>query len=227
MTEPAPPTGPQGAPGEREPPAHWPAWATLALLAVLGLSLFFVADLPGRWLGAAAAPAQVFTARDITAENRSAAFTLADPAGRPRSLDEFRGRLVILTFGYTNCPDFCPTTLAKLAEVRRLLGPDAGRLQVLFVTIDPGRDSARLLGNYVPQFDPSFVGLRGTEAQTDALTRALGADYRIVEYQGRTLVEHTSSSYVVDAQGRTRLVSPYDQSARSLADDLLALLRTP
>ena len=222
MTE-APP--PDTDPGGRRRRA---AWLALALAVLLGLSLFFVSGLAARWLGAGApAPAAHFTARDVGADELPAGFALADPQGRTRTLEEFRGRIVVLTFGYTNCPDFCPTTLAKLAEARRLLGADAARVQVLFVTIDPERDSAQLLGNYVPQFDPSFIGLRGSEAQTDALTRALHANYRIVEYQGRTLVEHTSSSYVIDAQGRTRLVSPYDQTARSLADDLLVLLRAP
>ena len=120
----------------------------------------------------------------------------------------------------------CPTTLAKFAQVRRLLGTQADRVQAIFVTIDPERDTAELLRNYVPAFDPSFLGLRGTEAQTDAVTRAYHANYQILDYRGSVLVDHTASTYVIDAQGRVRLVTPYDQSARELADDVAALLRS-
>jgi protein SCO1/2 len=230
MTEPAPPAAPPGPPeAEDAPPVrHGAAWLAAGVALVSGLSLLFLGDLPARWLGRAAdAPSAHFTARDVSADGLSGAFTLSDPAGRTRTLEEFRGRVVVLTFGYTNCPDFCPTTLAKLAEARRLLGAEGQRVQVLFVTVDPQRDSALLLGNYVPQFDPSFIGLRGPAAQTEALARALHAAYRLVEVEGQTQVEHTASSYVIDAQGRTRLVSPYDQTARSLADDLRTLLRAP
>jgi len=203
----------------------------LALAALLALSLLAVSDLPARWAGQIGAhwfgpPAmQRFQARDVTQDALGGGFALTDTNNRTRSLGEFHGKVVVLTFGYTNCPDFCPTTLAKLAEVRRLMGADGARVQVLFVTVDPARDSAQLLGNYVPSFDSSFIGLRGTEDQIDAVTRAFHASYQIVQYQGQTMVEHTASSYVIDAQGRTRLISPYDQTARSLADDLIVLLR--
>jgi protein SCO1/2 len=209
-----------------------PALLALALAALLALTLLLVWGVPTRWAGPLAARwfgaprATPFHARDVTDEGLGGTVVgLADTSGRPRQLAEFRGQVVVLTFGYTNCPDFCPTTLAKLAEARRLMGADGARLQVLFVTVDPARDSAKLLGNYVPAFDPSFIGLRGTEDQVDELTRAFHASYQVVQYQGQTIVEHTASSYVIDPQGRTRLISPYDQTARSLADDLLALLR--
>ncbi len=203
----------------------------IGLAALLALSLLLVSDLPSRWaerLGIhwlRPGPAQRFQARDVSQEGWEAEFTLNDTSDRPRTLEEFRGKVVVLTFGYTNCPDYCPTTLAKLAEVRRQLGADGDRVQVLLVTVDPERDRAQLLGRYVTAFDPTFLGLRGTEDQTDALTRGLHASYQIARYQGQTLVEHTASSYVIDPQGRTRLVSPYDQTARSLADDLRTLLR--
>lgn len=215
-----------------EPARRRLRWA-LAIAVLAALSLLLVSAAPSRWLArlgvpglaGAGPPAAPFHARDVTQDDLGGAFSLADPAGHARTLEEFRGKVVVLTFGYTNCPDFCPTTLAKLAEVRRLLGADGARVQVLFVTIDPERDSAQLLGKYVPAFDPSFIALRGTEEQTDAVTRAFHANYQILKYQGQTLVDHTASSYVIDAQGRARLVSPYDQSARSLADDLSVLLR--
>jgi protein SCO1/2 len=195
----------------------------VGMVALLAAATYYSANgLPRHW-GARAAT--VFHARDVSAEGWGGGFTLSDAAGRPRSLADFRGKVVLLTFGYTHCPDACPTTLAKLAEVRRLLGPEARHVQGIFVTVDPERDTAPLLGRYVPSFDPSLIGLRGTEAQTDAAAQAYHAQYQITEYQGNIMVDHTTSTYVIDPEGKTRLVSPYDQTARALADDVLALLR--
>jgi protein SCO1/2 len=195
--------------------------ATLA--AVVLTTIIAASGLPGRWFGAAAPP--VFNGRDISQQSWGGPFTLQDAARRPRALADFRGKVVLLAFGYTHCPDVCPTTLAKFAQVRRLLGADGARVQGLFVTIDPERDTAELLGAYVPSFDPTFVGLRGTEAQTDAVTRQFHANYQIIDYRGNILVDHTASTYVIDATGKARIVTPYDQSARALADDVAALLR--
>ncbi len=170
-------------------------------------------------------PAAAFHGQDVTKEAWNGAFRLTDSANRARTLQDFRGKVLLLTFGYTHCPDVCPTTLAKFAQVRQLLGADGARVQVLFITIDPERDSAELLRNYVPAFDPDFLGLRGTEEQTDAVTRAYHANYQIVEYRGSTLVDHTASTYLLDAQGRIRVVSPYEATARDLADDVRVLLQ--
>jgi protein SCO1 len=197
------------------------ALTVLALLALVTVALG--SDYARRWFGGATAAA--FHGRDISQENWQAAFTLTDMAGQQRSLSDFRGKVVLLSFGYTHCPDVCPTTLAKFAEVRRLLGAQGDRVQGLFVTIDPERDSAELLRSYVPAFDPSFIGLRGTEAQTDAATKAFHANYQIVEYRGNILVDHTAATFVIDAGGKARVVTPYDQSARALADDVIAILR--
>jgi protein SCO1/2 len=200
------------------------AWRAALLVAVAALATaFFLTDLPARWFGKPA-PA-VFHGRDITAEHWDGSFTLTDTDGKPRTLADFHGKIVLLSFGYTHCPDVCPTTLAKFAEARRLLGADGERVQGLFVTIDPERDTAELLRAYVPAFDASFVGLRGSEAQTDAVTKAFHANYQIVVYQGNTLVDHTASTYIVDARGQPRVITPYDQTARLLADDVLALLK--
>jgi len=196
--------------------------AVALLVLATGVLLW---GLPARWSGAAPAPALALHGRDIGAEQWDAAFTLNDTAGTPRTLADFRGKVVLLAFGYTHCPDVCPTTLAKFAEVRRLLGADGARVQGLFVTIDPERDTAELLRAYVPAFDPSFIGLRGSEAQTDAATKAFHANYQIVEYQGTVMVDHTASTYIIDTRGRARVVSPYDQPAAQLADDVRALLR--
>jgi protein SCO1/2 len=208
------------------PPGPGRPFAPAAGIGALALATaFFLSGLPGKWFGAGSAPAHAFHGRDVSQEHWAAAFSLTDPADRPRSLGDFRGKVVLLTFGYTHCPDVCPTTLAKFAEVRRLLGADAARVQGLFVTVDPERDSAELLRNYVPSFDPTFIGLRGTEEQTDAATRSFHANYQIVDYHGNILVDHTASTYLIDALGRMRVVAPYDQSARALADDVSALLQ--
>lgn len=208
-------------------PAPRPAWPwRLALLgAAVGLAAaLWLSGLPAQWF---AKPAPVvFHGRDITAEHWNAAFALDDVDGKPRSLEQLRGRVVLLAFGYTHCPDVCPTTLAKFAEARRLLGADGERVQGVFVTIDPERDTAELLRAYVPAFDPSFLALRGSEAQTDAVTKAFRANYQIIQYKGNTLVDHTASTYIVDAQGRARVVTPYDQTARDLADDVRAVLKS-
>jgi len=200
------------------------AGAVVFFAALVLITYFFAASAPP--LRAEPAARVAFHGRDVLAENWNGDFTLADPDNQERSLREFRGKVVLLAFGYTHCPDVCPTTLAKFAQVRRLLGTQADRVQAIFVTIDPERDTAELLRNYVPAFDPSFLGLRGTEAQTDAVTRAYHANYQILDYRGSVLVDHTASTYVIDAQGRVRLVTPYDQSARELADDVAALLRS-
>ncbi len=200
--------------------------AGLVLVALAGVTGYFVTRPPA---GGAAPPRLPASAplhgRDVAAERWDGAFALADASGQQRSLADFRGKVVLLAFGYTHCPDVCPTTLAKFAEVRHLLGADGARVQGLFVTVDPERDTAALLRSYVPAFDPSFVGLRGTEAQTDAVTKAYHANYQIVEYRGSIMVDHTASTYIIDAQGRPRVVSPYDQTARDLADDVRAILQ--
>lgn len=165
-----------------------------------------------------------FHGRDVTAENWGAASALADASGRRISLTDQKGKVVLLAFGYTHCPDACPTTLARLAEVRRLLGPDARQVQVMFVTVDPERDTAQLLTHYVTAFDPTFIGLRGTEAETDALASAFHADYRIMHYQGEILVEHTVEIYLIDAEGRARVVLPHILTAAQIADDVRSVL---
>jgi protein SCO1 len=168
-----------------------------------------------------------FHGRDVTAENWSAAFTLSDPAGRRVSLADQKGKAVLLAFGYTHCPDACPATLARLAEVRRLLGGDAQRMQVLFVTVDPERDAGPLLGRYVTAFDPTFIGLSGSDDETDAVATAFHADYGLAKYQGEILVEHSIETYLIDPTGHTRVVIPYALSAREVADDVRSVLAGP
>lgn len=163
--------------------------------------------------------------RDVTSEQWPVAFSLLDTNGQRRTLADFRGRAVLLAFGYTRCPDACPTTLARLAQVRRLLGTDADKVQILFVSIDPERDSAALLASYLGAFDPSFIALRGNDRETDAATRAFHADYHIVQYGKEVLVEHTVDTYLIDPRGRVRDVLPYDLTAQDVAQDVHSVLR--
>ena len=141
-------------------------------------------------------------------------------------LADYRGRVVVLFFGYTHCPDVCPTTLTQLAQARRLLGPDAGRVQVLFVTLDPERDTAQLLARYAPAFDPSFVGLTGTQPHIEAAAREFKVFFQKVT--GPTsdsyTLDHSSGSFVFDPQGRIRLYLPDRAQPDQIAADLKRLL---
>jgi len=204
--------------------ARWLIAAALGLGAIGLTTLWFLSAPPLDWLSVA--QKNRLHGRDVSGEHWDADFTLSDASGRQRTLRDFRGKIVLLFFGYTHCPDVCPTTLAKFAQVRRMVGPDADRVQGLFVTVDPARDSAQLLGAYVPSFDPSFIGLRGTPAQTDAAVKSFRASYEIIERRGEIQVDHTAATYLIDAHGKTRSVSPYDEPARDLADDVLLLLRS-
>ncbi len=169
-----------------------------------------------------------FQASDITGTTYGRDFALTDHTGKPRTLADFRGKAVVLFFGYTQCPDFCPTTLAELAAVRKELGSDASKVQVLFVTVDPERDTAALLSAYVPAFDPSFVGLYG-DAEATART---AKEFKVV-YQkqpgstpGAYTMDHSAGTYVFDPQGRLRLYVSYGQGPAVFVHDIRELLRT-
>jgi protein SCO1/2 len=169
-----------------------------------------------------------FKSSDVTGAGFGRDFALSDPAGKPRVLADFRGKVVVLFFGYTQCPDVCPTTLSALADALKQLGTDADRVQVLFVTVDPGRDTAEILSNYVAAFGPSFVGLRG---DAEAIART-AKEFKIL-YQkqpGRTpesyTVDHSAGSFVFDPQGRLRLYVGNGQGADVFAHDIRELLRT-
>jgi protein SCO1/2 len=168
----------------------------------------------------------VFNGVDVTGAELGPDFRLTDHDGKARTLADFRGKVVALFFGYTHCPDVCPTTLADLAGALRLLGADAARVQVLFVTVDPKRDTPELLRNYVPAFNPTFLGLYGDAAATAKVTK----DFRIyaAERPGSTpetyTVDHSAQTLVFDPQGRVRLVFSYGMAADKMAADLKVLL---
>ena len=170
--------------------------------------------------------APTFLASDVTGTSFGRDFELVDHQGQRRTLADFRGKVVVLFFGYTHCPDVCPTTLAELAEAMKQLGPDARRVQVLFVTVDPDRDSQELLAKYVPAFDPTFLGLRG---DADATARTTKEFKLIVQKQpGATpesyTVDHSAGTFVFDPQGRLRLYASYGQGTDVFVHDIRALL---
>ncbi len=166
-----------------------------------------------------------FKSTDITGADYGRSLALSDHHGKPRTLADFRGRLVVLTFGFTHCPDICPTILADLAGVLRGLGQDAERVQVLFVTVDPERDTPELLARYVAAFDARFLGLHGNAEATARAAKEFRIFYEKRKSGESYSVDHSAQSYVVDAQGRLRLFVRNERIAADLADDLRTLLK--
>jgi len=169
-----------------------------------------------------------FKASDVTGASFGRDFALTDANGRARTLADFRGKAVVIFFGYTQCPDVCPTTLAALADAMKQLGPDADRVQVLFVTIDPARDTPALLAQYVPAFDPRFLGLYGNDEATQRVAREFKIIYQ--KQPGSTpdtyTMDHSAGTYVFDPQGRLRLYVSHGQGPELFAHDLREILRT-
>ena len=174
----------------------------------------------------AAAPKASFRAIDITGAEYARQLELPDADGKIRSLAEFKGRVVVVFFGYTQCPDVCPTTMAELSEVRRALATDGDKLQGIFVTVDPERDTPAVLKAYVDNFNASFFGLRGSPEQTQQVAREFKVFYAKVP--GRTessyTIDHTAGAYVFDTQGRIRLFSRHGAGPKALEEDIRALL---
>jgi len=179
-------------------------------------------------LAACDAVAPKFRNTDITGADYGKALELTDHHGRTRRLEDFRGKAVVLFFGFAHCPDVCPTTLADMAQVMRALGPDAERVQVLFVTVDPERDTQEVLAKYVPAFDARFLGLRGDLAATRAAAKEFKVYFekRPGNTPGEYSVDHSAQSYVIDPQGRLRLFVRHERIAEDLAADLRTLLRS-
>lgn len=169
-----------------------------------------------------------FKSSDVTGASFGRDFALTDATGRARTLADFRGKAVVIFFGYTQCPDVCPTTLAALAETMKQLGPDANRVQVLFVTIDPARDTPALLAQYVPAFDPRFLGLYGDDEATQKVAREFKIIYQ--KQPGSTpdtyTMDHSAGTYIFDPQGRLRLFVSHGQGPAVFAHDLREILRT-
>ena len=155
-------------------------------------------------------------------------FSLIDPDGKARTLADFKGKVVVMFFGYTQCPDICPTTLTEMQQVMTLLGPQSDKVQVLFVTVDPERDTAAILKQYVPSFDPRFLGLRPAD---EAALEKVAKDFKIYYKKvpgtspGSYTMDHTAGSYAFDPQGRLRLYIKHAQGPEALAHDLKELLK--
>lgn len=169
---------------------------------------------------------QKFNATDITGVDFGNALQLTDHTGKPRTLSDFKGKVVALFFGYTHCPDVCPTTMTDLKQAKKLLGKQADEFQVLFVTLDPARDTPALLTEYVPAFDPSFVGLYGTQTQTDAVLKDFKIFAAKVENTGRSgyTIDHSAGVYVFDKTGKIRLYVDYGTKPDLIAGDIQKLL---
>lgn len=163
---------------------------------------------------------------DITGADFAKGFELTDHQGRVVRLEDFKGRLLVVFFGYTQCPDVCPTTLAEMAEVMQGLGARAAEVQVAFITVDPERDTQALLAEYVPTFDSRFIGLRGDAEATARTAKAFKVFYQKVagKTEGSYTVDHTAGSYVFDRQSRVRLLIKHGTGAEPIAADLRRLL---
>ena len=189
--------------------------SSLAALLVLGLA-------------ACDGASPKFRSTDITGVDYGRSLELTDHTGKARRLEDFRGKAVVVFFGFTHCPDVCPTTLADAAQAMRQLGPDADRVQVLFVSVDPERDTQEALAMYVPAFDARFLGLRGDLEATRRATKEFKVYFE--KRPGKTpddySVDHSAQSYVLDPQGRLRLFVRHDRLAEDLAPDLRVLLKS-
>ena len=177
-----------------------------------------------RIAGIGAKPTFHFT--DITGAEFARKLELPDVDGKPHSLADWNGKVTVVFFGYTQCPDVCPTTMAELAQIRTLLGADGDKLQTVFVTIDPERDTAEILKAYVANFGPGVVALRGNAEQTAAAAKEFKVFFQKVPSKtaGSYTMDHSAASFVFDPKGRVRLFVPYGSDPKVLAADLKRLL---
>jgi protein SCO1 len=191
------------------------AWTGLA--AAAGLSL-----------AACSEKKPSFNAVDITGADYARGFSLTDADGKLRTLADFKGKVVVLFFGYAQCPDVCPTTMSEMAQVKQQLGADGDKLQVLFVTVDPERDTPAVMKAYMGAFDPAFVALIPTPEQLPALAKDFKAYYKKVEGKTPTSysMDHSAASFVYDPEGRLRLYARYGAGVPAMVSDLKALLKS-
>jgi len=168
-----------------------------------------------------------FKSIDLTGADYAQGFALTDHNGQLRNLKDFAGKVVVVFFGFTQCPDVCPMTMTELAEVKKLLGPDGDKLQAVFISVDPERDTPELLKAYMGNFDPSFVALRPTLAQLSEVAKDFKVYYKKVEGKtpGSYTMDHSAGSYIFDGKGRIRLYYRYGSGAETLASDIRLLLK--
>ena len=175
-------------------------------------------------LGACSPEPVSFKSTDITGAEFAKDLRLKDHFGKTRAMADFKGKVVVVFFGYTQCPDVCPTTMSELAAVKATLGPAGDRVQGIFVTVDPERDTAAALKDYMSGFDASFIALRGTSDETLATAKEFKIYFAKVPSKSSYLMDHSAGSYVYDPSGRVRLFVRYGGSAADLAADVKALL---
>ncbi|MFZ6844406.1 SCO family protein [Undibacterium sp. RuTC16W] len=168
--------------------------------------------------------APVFTGLDITGADFGKVLHLRSPDGVVHTLDSFKGRYVMMFFGFTQCPDVCPTALARAVDVRKLLGADGDKIQVVFVTIDPERDTPELLRQYTAAFDPGFLGLSGSLTETEEAAKEFRIFYKKIPGGSSYTMDHTAITYVFDTEGRIRLALKHEQTASQCAQDMRSLM---
>jgi protein SCO1 len=168
-----------------------------------------------------------FRSIDITGADYAKNFSLPDASGQTKTLADFKGKIAVVFFGFAQCPDVCPTTMAEIAEVKKSLGKDGEKVTAIFITVDPERDTPQVLKAYMESFDPSFTALRGSPEQVAQLAKDFKVYYKKVEGKTPTsyTYDHTAASFVFDAEGKLRLYTRYGMGAQALADDLKILLR--
>lgn len=167
-------------------------------------------------------------ALDVGWQHPNPDFHLKDVNGEARSLADYRGKVAIVFFGYTHCPEVCPTTLSDLARAMKQLGPDAKKVQVIFITLDPARDKPEVLAKFVPYFDSSFIGLYGDQQATDAAAKSFGVSYRKhMEKDGSYTIDHTDSTYLIGKTGKPLWMSRYQQRTDYLVADIRRLINVP
>ncbi len=188
---------------------------------------FLTAAGAGLLLAACGQDKPAFKGVDITGADYAKGWSLPDQHGQVRTLQDFAGKVVIVFFGYTQCPDVCPTSMQELAEVKRLLGADGDKLQGVFITLDPERDTAELLAPYMANFDASFVALRPTAEQLAVLAKDFKIYYKKVDGKTPTsyTMDHSAGSYSFDPKGHVRLFNRYGSGAAALAADVKLLLQ--
>jgi len=191
------------------------ALAALAMPAAAGL------------LSACSQAKPQFQSVDLTGAEYATGFSLTDHNGKVRTLKDFPGKVVVVFFGFTQCPDVCPTTMVELAQVKKLLGADGDKLQAVFVSVDPERDTPEILKAYMGNFDPSFVALRPTPAQLADMAKDFKVFYKRVDGKtpGNYSMDHTAGSYVFDGNGKIRLFTRYGSGVQMLASDIRLLVK--
>ena len=180
------------------------------------------------WLAGCTPDKPQFKSIDLTGADYSQGFSLPDHNGQLRTVKDFAGKVVVVFFGFTQCPDVCPTSMAELAEVKRLLGADGDKLQAIFITVDPERDTPELLKAYMGNFDPGFLALRPTPEQLPQVAKDFKIYYKKVDgkTKGSYTMDHSAGSYIYDPQGRVRLYNRYGSGAEVLASDIRLLIKT-